>query len=147
MGQELGIYVKLYINLIRGQGPGLVTSLVFFPCFIMQKILFSARSLLFETRPTPSPVRKWQTDLPETRKCAVSPTKIFTNSLFGLCMHWIGSGSKQHKKRRGKLVLMGPSDAAAKVNRSLSAAEGYVAKYAAKEDTKRSNACINQREN
>ena len=26
-------------------------------------------------------------------------------------MHWIGSGSKQHKKRRGKLVLMGPSDA------------------------------------
>ena len=89
------------------------------------------------SKPVPlPPVRKWQTDLPETRKCAVSPTKIFTNSLFGLCMHWIGSGSKQHKKRRGKLVLMGPSDAAAKVNRSLSAAEGYVAKYAAKEDTK-----------
>ena len=47
--------------------------------------------------------------MPETRKCAVSPTKIFTNSLFGLCMHWIGSGSKQHKKRRGKLVLIASS--------------------------------------
>ena len=32
---------------IRGQGPGLVTSLVFFPCFIMQKILFSGRSTPF----------------------------------------------------------------------------------------------------
>ena len=50
--------------------------------------------------------------MPETRKCAVSPTKIFTNSLFGLCMHWIGSGSKQHKKRRGKLVLIASSNAA-----------------------------------
>ena len=27
-------------------------------------------------------------------------------------MHWIGSGSKQHKKRRGKLVLISPSNAA-----------------------------------
>ena len=49
--------------------------------------------------------------MPETRKCAVSPTKIFTNSLFGLCMHWIGSGSKQHKKRRGKSVVLMPSNA------------------------------------
>ena len=76
------------------------------------------------SKPVPlPPVRKWQTDLPETRKCAVSPTKIFTNSLFGLCMHWIGSGSKQHKKRRGKLVLMGPSDAAGGPRWLASAAE------------------------
>ena len=50
------------------------------------------------------------------RKRAVSRTKTFTNSLFGLWYHWIGSGSKQHKKRRGKLVLMGPSDAAGTIN-------------------------------
>ena len=42
---------------------------------------------------------------------AVSQTKKFTNSLFGLCMHWIGSGSKQHKKRRGKSVANEPIDA------------------------------------
>ena len=54
---------------------------------------------------------------------AVSQTKKFTNSLFGLCMHWIGSGSKQHKKRRGKLVLMGPSDAAGGPRWLASAAE------------------------
>ena len=65
------------------------------------------------SKPVPlPPVRKWQTDLPETRKCAVSQTKKITNSLFGLCMHWIGSGSKQHKKRRGKLVLIASSNAA-----------------------------------
>ena len=88
----------------------------------LEKDDFQQDPLLFETRPTPS-CKKWQTDLPETRKCAVSQTKKFTNSLFGLCMHWIGSGSKQHKKRRGKLVLMGPSDAAGGPRWLASAAE------------------------
>ena len=64
------------------------------------------------SKPVPlPPVRKWQTDLPETRKCAVSQTKTFTNSLFGLWYHWIGSGSKQHKKRREKSVANEPSNA------------------------------------
>jgi hypothetical protein len=53
---------------IRGQGPGLVTSLVFFPCFIMQKNPFFSKIHSF-SKPVPlPPVRKWQTDLPETRK-------------------------------------------------------------------------------
>ena len=111
------------VTSIRGQGPGLVTSLVFFSLFYNAKNPFSRKIPSF-SKPVPlPPVRKWQTDLPETRKCAVSPTKIFTNSLFGLCMHWIGSGSKQHKKRRGKLVLMGPSDAAGGPRWLASAAE------------------------
>ena len=64
------------------------------------------------SKPVPlPPVRKWRTDLPQMRKRAVSRTKTFTNSLFGLCMHWIGSGSKQHKKRRGKSVANEPSNA------------------------------------
>ena len=64
-------------HLIRGQGPGLVTSLVFFPCFVMQKIRFFSKIHSF-SKPVPlPPVRKWQTDLPETRKCAVSPTKTY----------------------------------------------------------------------
>ena len=33
-------YKLIFIGKIRGQGPGLVTSLVFFPCFIMQRSLF-----------------------------------------------------------------------------------------------------------
>ena len=64
------------------------------------------------SKPVPlPPVRKWRTDLPEMRKRAVSRTKTFTNSLFGLWVHWIGSGSKQHKKRRGKSVVLMPSNA------------------------------------
>jgi len=102
-----------------------------FPSFF--SLFYNAKNPFFRkihsfSKPVPLPPvrkswRKWQTDLPETRKCAVSPTKIFTNSLFGLCMHWIGSGSKQHKKRRGKLVLMGPSDAAGGPRWLASAAE------------------------
>jgi len=64
------------------------------------------------SKPVPlPPVRKWRTDLPQMRKRAVSRTKTFTNSLFGLWVHWIGSGSKQHKKRRGKSVVLMPSNA------------------------------------
>ena len=64
--------------------------LIFFLIFgrrFLEKDDFQQDPLLFETRPTPSPVRKWQTDLPETRKCAVSRTKTFTNSDCGLRIH------------------------------------------------------------
>ena len=59
--------------------------LIFFLIFgrrFLEKDDFQQDPLLFEV-PLP-PVRKWQTDLPETRKCAVSQTKTFTNSNYGL---------------------------------------------------------------
>ena len=52
--------------------------------YVMQKILFCSKIHSF-SKPVPlPPVRKWRTDLPEMRKRAVSRTKTFTNSLFGL---------------------------------------------------------------
>ena len=63
--------------------------LIFFLIFgrrFLEKDDFQQDPLLFETVPLP-PVRKWQTDLPETRKCAVSQTKTFNNSDCGLRIH------------------------------------------------------------
>ena len=68
------------------------------------------------SKPVPlPPVRKWQTDLPETRKCAVSPTKIFTNSLFGLCCcPATATGANPHHVRRRpeRLNCLRPSPSA-----------------------------------
>ena len=115
----------LFFGRGKNKGPGARAG--HFPSFFSlfynaKKSFFQQDPLLFETRPTPS-CKKMAAGLAGNAQIAVSQTKKFTNSLFGLCMHWIGSGSKQHKKRRGKLVLMGPSDAAGGPRWLASAAE------------------------
>ena len=70
----------------KNKGPGARAG--HFPSFF--SLFYNAKNHFFRkihsfSKPVPlPPVRKWQTDLPETHKCAVSQTKTFTNSNNGL---------------------------------------------------------------